>query len=177
MELDTLYRDLPSYQPESVGDFAMAEETRVVLPLMSSMEQIASRLELAGEMTGTSVIPPTLATTSLRVITSPISPMLIVEPILSRVVTNSTSLVAGVLVSMKTPPQLPAIPPPSQIIASATSSTIVIKKPMEGLPLGVTRSPGVIEADKKFVAKMVDSFYKSLKRLVALILKAQPLYL
>jgi len=37
--------------------------------------------------------------------------------------------------------------------------------------LGITRSLGVIEAEKEFVAEMTDSFYKSLKRSIALILK------
>jgi len=44
-------------------------------------------------------------------------------------------------------------------------------KPVEVLSSGITRSPGVIEVGKKFVAEMVDSFYKSLKRSIALILK------
>ena len=44
-------------------------------------------------------------------------------------------------------------------------------KPVKILSLGITRSPGVIEAEKEFVAEMVDSFYKSLKWPIALILK------
>jgi len=44
-------------------------------------------------------------------------------------------------------------------------------KPVEVLSSGTTRSPGVIEAEKEFMAEMVDSFYKSLKRSIALILK------
>jgi len=44
-------------------------------------------------------------------------------------------------------------------------------KPVEVSSSGITRSPGVIEAEKEFVAEMVDSFYKSLKRSIALILK------
>jgi len=31
-ELDILYRDLPSYQPEPVGDFMAAGEMRAALP-------------------------------------------------------------------------------------------------------------------------------------------------
>ena len=42
---------------------------------------------------------------------------------------------------------------------------------MEALSSGTTRSPGVIEAEKEFVAEMVDNFYKSLKRSLALVLK------
>ena len=44
-------------------------------------------------------------------------------------------------------------------------------KLVEDLSLGITRSSGVIEAKKKFVTEMIDSFYKSLKRSIALILK------
>ena len=42
---------------------------------------------------------------------------------------------------------------------------------VEVLFSGITRSPEVIEAEKEFVAEMVDSFYKSLKRSIDLILK------
>ena len=44
-------------------------------------------------------------------------------------------------------------------------------KLMEALSSGTTRSPGVIEAEKEFVAEIVDNFYKSLKRSLALVLK------
>ena len=37
--------------------------------------------------------------------------------------------------------------------------------------MGITRSPGIIEAEREFATEMVDSFYKSLKRSIALILK------
>jgi len=119
----------------------------------------------------TFVMSPALATTGLRVITSLTSLTLMVEPVLSGVVTSPTSLMASVLVSMKTPPQLSANPPPSQTIAFTTPSTIVTMKPVEGSPLGITRSPGVIEAEKEFIVEMVENFYKSLKRSIALILK------
>ena len=36
---------------------------------------------------------------------------------------------------------------------------------------GPSRLPGVIEAENEFVAELVDNFYKSLKRSIALILK------
>jgi len=42
---------------------------------------------------------------------------------------------------------------------------------VEALSSGTTRSPGVVEAEKEFMAEIVDSFYKSLKRSVALVLK------
>jgi len=78
--------------------------------------------------------------------------------------------VAGVLVSMKTPSRSPAIPHLSPASASVISSTIMIAKPVEVLSSGITRSMGVVEAEKEFVAEM-ESFYKCLKRCVALILK------
>ena len=137
-ELDALYRDLPSYKPESVGDHARAEETWDVLPSMLSTEPIASQLELAGEMIVASMMLLVLTTTGLRIITSPVSLMLIIKLALFEVVTIPTSLVACVLVSMKTPLRLPAIPYPSQTITSTTFSTIVTVKPVEGLSFGIT---------------------------------------
>ena len=44
-------------------------------------------------------------------------------------------------------------------------------KPVEALSFGTTRLLGVVEAKKVFVAEMVDSFYKSLKRSAALVMK------
>ena len=101
IELDVLYRDLPPYQPEPAGDFIAAEETRAALP---STEPIAFPSESVGEMTTVSLMQPVLVTAGLRVITSPISLTLIVEPAISRVVISPTSVVVSVLVSMKTPP-------------------------------------------------------------------------
>jgi len=76
-ELDVLYRDLPSYQPEPVGDSMVAEEMRATLP---STESITFPAELVGEMMTVSLTPLVLATTSLRVVTSPTSPTLVVKP-------------------------------------------------------------------------------------------------
>ena len=167
-ELDVLYHDLAPYQPEPAGVFTATEETRVALP---STEPIAYPTESVGEMTAVSLMPLVLLTAGLRVITSPTSLTLIVESALSGVVPSPTSVVASVLVSMKTPPRLPAIPHPSPTSISATPSTVITVKPVEVLSSGITRSPRVIESEKKFVAEMVDSFYKSLKRPIALILK------
>ena len=57
MDLDVMYRDLPSYEPGSVGDLATAEEMRVVLPSTLPSEPITSPLELADEMTVASMMP------------------------------------------------------------------------------------------------------------------------
>ena len=78
---------------------------------------------------------------------------------------------ASVLVSMRTPPRSPVIPRLSSDSASVISSSIMTVKPVEALSSDTTRSPGVVEAEKEFVTEMVDSFYKSLKRSVALVLK------
>ena len=141
----------------------MAEETRAALPSMLATNLIIFSYESVDEMTVVSMMPPVLVTTSLRVITSPVSLTLIVEPALSGIVTSPTSLVPGVLVSMKAPPRLPVIPRPSLISVTATSSTVMMVKPVEDLSLGLTCLPGVIEAEKEFMAEMVDSIYKSLK--------------
>jgi len=100
-ELDVLYRDLPSYQPELASDFMVAREMRVALP---STESIILPAESVGEMTVIFLTPSVLVTTGLRVITSVTSPTLVVEQVLPWVVTSPTSIMAGVLVSMKTPP-------------------------------------------------------------------------
>ena len=68
---------------------------------------------------------------------------------------------AGVLVSMKTPPRSSVIPRLSPASASTISSTVMIAKPVEALSSGATRSRGVVEAEKEFVAEMVDSFTKA----------------
>ena len=53
----------------------------------------------------------------------------------------------------------------------ATPSMIMTTKVTETSPSGLTRSLGVIEVEKEFVAKMIDSFYKGLKRCISLVLK------
>jgi len=63
-----------------------------------------------GEMPVVSLTLPILTTTELKVITSPTSPTLVVEPALPEIVTSPTSIVASVLVSMRTPLRSPAIP-------------------------------------------------------------------
>jgi len=68
---------------------------------------------------------------------------------------------------MRTPPRSPAIPH----IATASASTIPSVKPVEALSSEAARSPGVVEAENEFVAELVDSFYKGLKRCVALVLE------
>ena len=168
-EFDVLYHDLPSYQREFVADLTMAEETKVVFPSMLSTKPNAPHLNQRRDNGGFDDATNFGYNRSQGNYRPDVSD--VVEPAFSGVVTSPTSLVAGVLVSMKTPPRLPAIPRPCHTSVSATSSSVVMVKPVEGLSLGITRSPGVIEAEKEFVAEMVNSFYKSLKRSITLILK------
>ena len=144
-ELDALYHGLPSYQPEPVSGTKKVEETMVTEPI--SFPTI-----LVGEMPVVSLTLPVLTTTGLKVITSPTSPTLVVEPALPEIVTSPTSIVASVLVLMRTLPRSPVIPRLSPATASAISSTVVSVKPVEALSSGTTRLPGVIKAEKEFVA-------------------------
>ena len=107
----------------------------------------------------------------LKVIASPTSLTLVVEPALPEVVTSPTSVVASVLVSMRTPPRSPAIPHIAPASASTIPSIVMSVKPVEALSSEATRSPGVVEAENEFVTELVDSFYKGLKRSIALVLK------
>ena len=59
-ELDVLYHNLPSYQPEPAVDSRMAEEMVVVEP-------IALPAKPVDDMVMVSLTPPLLATTGLRI--------------------------------------------------------------------------------------------------------------
>jgi len=66
-ELDVLYHNLPSYQPEPTVDSRMAEETVVVEPIALPAESVDDTVVV-------SLTSPILAATGLRIITSPASP-------------------------------------------------------------------------------------------------------
>ena len=83
----------------------------------------------------------------LRVITSPTSPTLVVEPALPKIVTSPISVVASVLVSMKTPPRSPTTSHVAVASASTIPSTVVSIKPVETQSSGAARLPGVVEAE------------------------------
>ena len=89
--LDALYGDLPPYRPELAEG---AEIEGMVVTEATSLPTIS-----------TSEVPSVLPGAKLRVITSPTSPMLVVEPAVQEMVTSPASVVASVLVSMKTPPR------------------------------------------------------------------------
>jgi len=72
-----------------------------------------------------------------------------------------TSLVAK-LVSMKTSPRLLHVSPVLMTVAPAMPSMIVTTNIIKTSPSGLTRSPGVLEVEKEFMAEMIDTFYKSL---------------
>ena len=95
--------------------------------------------------------------------------MLVVDP--DSMITSPTSLVASMLVSMKSPSLLPFILSVSLMIAHVTPSMIVTTKLPETSPSKLTRSPGVIEVKEEFVAEMINNFYKSLKQCISLVLK------
>ena len=96
---------------------------------------------------------------------------MVVEPAFPEIVTGLTSVVAGVLVSMRTPPRSPVILHVAPASASIILSTVMPVKPVEALSSWAACSPGVVEAENQFVAELVDSLYKGLKRSTALIFK------
>ena len=89
--LDALYGDLPSYQPKPAE---RPEAAEAAVPEVSSLPTVS-----------TSEMPATLPSAELRVITIPTSPTLVIEPVAQEVVASLISAVAGVLVSMRTPPR------------------------------------------------------------------------
>ena len=101
-ELDALYHDRPSYQPEPAIGTKEVEETVVTEP-------ISLPTTLVGEMPVVPLTLPILTTTGLKVITNPTSSTLVVEPALPEIVTSPTFIVASALVSMTTPPRSPVI--------------------------------------------------------------------
>jgi len=162
-ELDVLYHDLPTYRPESTGR-GEAEGTVV-------MEPILPPSTLVSEMLLVSSMSPILPSVELKVITNLTYPTLVVEPALPEIVISPTSVVAGVLVSIRTPPKSPTTPRIAAASASIISSIITPVKQVKTLSSGAARLRGVIEAENEFVAELVDNFYKSLKRSIALVLK------
>jgi len=161
---DVLYHGMPSYQPEPANGLKETEGTVVTEPILLPTTSVS-------ELPVVSPALPILPIAKLKVIASPTSPTLVVEPALSEIVTNPTSIVASVLVSMRTPSRSPTTPHISPVSAPAIPSTVMSVKPVEGLPSRTTRLPGVVEAENEFVVEQVDSFYKGLKRSIDLVLK------
>ena len=151
-ELDVLYHDLPSHQPEPARG-KESEGTVVTEPTLLPTISVS-------EMPLVLPVPPILPSAELKVITSPTSPTLVVDPALPEIVTSPTSVVAGVLVLMRTPPRSLEILHIAPASASAIPSTVMSVKPVEALSSESARSLGVVEAENKFVAELVDSFYK-----------------
>ena len=145
MPRHALYGDLPSYQPEpargtEIEGMVVTEAT--LLPTIST-----------SEVPSVSPAPSILPGAELRVITSPTFPTLVVEPAVQEMVTSPTSIVASVLVSMRTPPRSPTT---SHAAASSTStipSTVMSINPVESSE--ADRLSGVIEAKNEFVAELV----------------------
>jgi len=93
----------------------------------------------------------------------------VVEPAVQEMVTSPTSVVASVLISMKTPPRSPMTSHAAAASIPAIPSTVTSIRPVE--PSGAARLSGVTEVENDFVADIVDSFYKGLKRSIDLVLK------
>jgi len=71
---------------------------------------------------------------------------------------------------MKTPPQLLLVS--SVMLAAAlVTHTMIMTTQLTETPSKLTHSPGVIEVEKEFLMEMIDTFYKSLKRCISLVLK------
>ena len=102
-QLGALFHGLPTYQPEQASGFKETEGT-VVTELISLPTTSVSKLLVV------SPALPILPNVELKVIASPTSPTLVVEPALPEVVTNPTSIVASVLVSIRAPPRSPTTP-------------------------------------------------------------------
>ena len=148
--LDALYGDLPPYQPKA------AERSEVV---EATAPKVSSR---PGE------VPTILPTVGLRVITNPTSPTLVIEPAAQEVVASPSFAVAGVLISMRTPPRSP-LACPAAVNVPVAPSTVASTRLVDFSE--VARLPEVAEVENDFIGDMVDSFYKGLGRSIDLVLK------
>ena len=153
--LDALYGDLPSYRPKSAERPEVAE---AAVPEVSSLPTVS-----------TSGVPTILPSTELRVITSPTSPTLVVEPAAQEVVASPSSAMAGVLVPMRTPPRSPSACPAA--VSTPAASSAAVSTGMVDCSEVVSR---VDEAENDFIGNLVDSFYNSLEQTIGLVLKGSP---
>ena len=128
---------------------------------MPTIEQTGFQLEFTSEPVFIPATSSGLAIFGLQLAVSSRSPTLVIDP--DSMITSLTSLVASTLVSMKTPSRLSFVPSVPLTVALVTPSTIVTTKLPETSPSKLTRSPGVIEVEKEFMAEIIDTFYKSLK--------------
>ena len=151
--LDALYGDLPLYQPKEADRPEVAEAAVPGASLLPSE------------------VSATLPSAELRVITSPTSPTLVIEPAAQEVVASPSSAVAGVLVSMraspKSPPACPAAVSASAAFSAAVSTGLVGYSE-------VASPPKIDEAENDFIGNLVDSFYNSLEHTIGLVLKGSP---
>ena len=117
-ELDALYHGLPSYQPEPISGKGIERTIVTELSLLPTI--------LVSEVPLVLMVPLILPSTELKVIISPTSPTIVVEPILPKIVTSPSSVVAGALVSMRTPPRSPTTPHVAAASASIISSIVTV---------------------------------------------------
>jgi len=134
-----------------------------------TIEQTGLQLESTSKPVFIPATSSAPATSNLQLVIGSRSLTSVVD--LDSMVTSPTSLVASTLVSMKTLPWLSYVPSVLLTFAPMTPSTIVSTKHLETSPSKLSCSPGVKEVEKKFVADMIDTFYKSLKGCISLVLK------
>ena len=154
--MNALYHGLPSYQPKPASGLKETKGTVVTEPILLPTTSVS-------ELPVVLPVPPILPSAELKVIISPTSLTIVVEPTLSEIVTSPTSVVTGVLVSIRTPPSSAMTTHVAAASASIISSILTPVKPVETLSSGAARLSGVVKAENEFVAELVNSFYKGLK--------------
>ena len=173
--IDILYCSIIQCRSFSTGDLMVTDEAASVPSIAPTFEQTRLQLEVTSEPVSAPAISSALVNTILVVITSLYSLALVVKP--EPMITSPTSLVASMLVSMSTPPQLLPIFSAQLTTALVTPSTIVTTKLTETFSVKITHLPGVVEVVKEFVAEMAATFYKSLKQCISLVLKGSTVLL
>jgi len=113
------------------------------------------------------------ASMELRVITNPASPSQVVEPVAREVVASPSFAVAGVLISMRTPPRSP-LACPAAVSASAASSATASTRLVDYSAVASLPEMAEAEAENDYIGDLVDSFYRSLERTIDLVLKGSP---
>ena len=169
--VNVLYRSIIQCRSFFTGDLVVTDKTASAPFIARTIEQTGHQLEFASGLVSIPTISSALATFGLELVVSSRSPMPVID--LDSMITIPTYLVASTLISMKTPPRLLPVYFYSVMLMAApvTPSTIMTMKLIEIPSSKLTRSSGVIKVEKEFVVEMIDTFYKSLKRGISLVLK------
>ena len=147
--VDVLCHSIIQCRTFSTGDLMVNDEAMSAPSIIPTSEQIGLQLESTSEPVSIPATSLVLATSGLQLVICSRSPIPVID--LDSMITSLTSLVANTLNSMKTPSQLVPVSSALLMTASATPSTIVTTKLPETSPSKLTRSPGVIEAEKEFM--------------------------